>query len=193
MILTKQFLNERVSKLTKEKGKNAAEKQQELNEYDVFISYSRNDQEFALKVVKLLNTYGYKTYIDCIDSQLKKQKTINEDIAKRLVERMKKCKALLYLYSPSSSVSKWCQWEVGVFSGIKNFRCANLPIVDKKGEKYKNQEYLELYPHVEFGNNTNTNEDEFFVYEDDKTCITLKRWMNGAKFSKQRKDCKNGK
>ena len=181
MILTKKFLDEQ-----KQKGvlneSFYRHKPQELTEYDVFISYSWNDRQYAHMVEQLLKKCGYSAYVDFNDLTLNRA-DVSVDTAKRLVEKMKRCKGLLYLYSPSSSVSKWCPWEVGVFSGIKNFRCANLPIIDRD-ENYKNQEYLELYPYVEFAPTEETNEDEFWVCEDDDTYTSLNKWLNGAKPSK---------
>ena len=54
MILSKQFLNERVKDslrhaIFESKGEG------KLPEYDVFISYSWNDKKYAEKVVTLLN------------------------------------------------------------------------------------------------------------------------------------------
>lgn len=178
MILTKQFLNEQ-----KQKGilneSFARHKPQELNEYDVFISYSWNDRQYAHLVEQLLKKCGYSAYVDFNDLALNRS-NVSENTAKRLVEKMEKCKGLLYLYSPSSSVSKWCPWEVGVFSGIKNFRCANLPIIDKD-TNYKNQEYLEVYPYIDYATNTKTRREEFWICEDDDTYTTLKDWLNGGK------------
>ena len=178
MILTKQFLNESV-RLTNLNEALRFHKCQELSEYDVFISYSWHDREFAYKVETLLKNCGYSVYIDYNDLKLDR-KTVTEETAKRLVEKMKKCRGLLYLYSPSSSVSKWCPWEVGVFSGIKNFRCANLPLVDRQGENYKNQEYLELYPYVDYEKNKKTGIYDFWVCESENKYTTLKQWINGA-------------
>ena len=116
MILTKQFLNEKFpTRVLDESLKFCRAK--ELDSYDVFVSYSWHDRAFAYKVVKLLENCRYTVYIDYNDLKLDRS-NVSEDTAKRLVEKMKKCKGLLYLYSPSSSVSKWCPWEVGVFSGI---------------------------------------------------------------------------
>ena len=179
MILTKQFLNEQIrGKVLDENLK--FKKKQELDSYDVFISYSWNDRAYAYKVLKLLERCGYTAYVDFNDLKLDRAK-VDESTAKRLVEKMKKCKGLLYLYSPSSSVSKWCPWEVGVFSGIKNFRCANLPIVDKSTDEYKNQEYLELYPHIEYAKIAGKNEYDFWICESDEKYTSLKSWINGEK------------
>ena len=92
---------------------------------------------------------------------------------------MKKCKGLLYLYSPSSSVSKWCSWEVGVFSGMKSFRCANLPLVQNKSEDFKKQEYLEIYPYVDYEKIQDKEQYDFWVCESDKKYTTLRAWLNG--------------
>lgn len=179
MILTKQFLNEKVkTRILDENLK--FQKRQELDAYDVFISYSWNDRSFAYKVVELLENCGYTVYVDYNDLKLDRSK-VDEETAKRLVEKMKKCKGLLYLYSPSSSVSKWCPWEVGVFSGIKNFRCANLPIIDKTTDEYKNQEYLELYPYVEYEQVQGKDNYDFWICETDDKYVKLRQWINGEK------------
>ena len=179
MILSKQFLNERVKDslrhaIFESKGEG------KLPEYDVFISYSWNDKKYAEKVVTLLNECGYSAYIDYNDLRLDRS-NVSEETAKKLLDAMRKCKGLLYLYSPSSSVSKWCPWEVGVFSGIKNFRCANLPLVEKQNDEYKNQEYLELYPYIEYDKIQGSNKDEFWVCEDNTSYTTLRNWINGGK------------
>ena len=183
MILTKQFLNEQ-----KQKGvlneSFYRHKPQALNEYDVFISYSWNDRQYAHLVEQLLKKCGYSAYVDFNDLTLNRT-DVSVDTAKRLVEKMRKCKGLLYLYSPSSSVSKWCPWEVGVFSGIKNFRCANLPLVEVSGESFKGQEYLDIYPYVEYEKIKGKNEYQFWIFENSKTYTTLKDWLNGGKPSQR--------
>lgn len=177
MILTKQFLNENVRSLNLDETLRF-HRNQELPEYDVFISYSWHDREFAYKVEKLLKNCGYSVYIDYNDLKLDRN-AVTEETAKRLVEKMKKCRGLLYLYSPSSSVSKWCPWEVGVFSGIKNFRCANLPLVEKPGDNFKTQEYLELYPYVDYATNQANGYYDFWVCENENKYTTLRQWING--------------
>ena len=183
MILTKQFLNERVPQRILDENINFSQRK-ELDSYDIFLSYSWNDRSFAYKVVELLKSCSYTTYVDYSDSQLDRRH-VSEKTAKRLVEKMKKCKGLLYLYSPSSSVSKWCPWEVGVFSGIKNFRCANLPLVEVSGESFNGQEYLDIYPYVEYEKIKGKNEYQFWIFENSKTYTTLKDWLNGGKPSQR--------
>lgn len=120
MILSKQYLNESVQRrVLKENfynGMYLGAQRPERDQYDVFISYSWNDRAFADKVVQLLEHCDYSVYIDYNDKRLDRN-NVTEDTAKHIISQMNKCKGLLYLYSPSSSVSKWCPWEVGIFPG----------------------------------------------------------------------------
>lgn len=178
MILNKQFLNQTVTEKILKESYFFSQKE-EKSEYDIFISYSWNDREFAYKIVYLLEQCGYSTYVDYKDIKLDRA-VVNEDTARELALKMKKCKALLYLHSPSASVSKWCPWEVGYFSGIKNFRCANLPLTENAAENFKNQEYLEIYPFIDYEKGKLGGYD-FWVNDDDGNYVSLKQWINGKK------------
>ncbi len=179
MLLSKSYLNEQVQKRVLRED-STFQRRKELDSYDVFISYSWNDKSYADKVVQLLERCGYSVYIDYNDLRLDRA-NVSEDTANRLIAVMKKCKGLFHLYSPSASVSKWCPWEVGVFSGMKNFKCANLPLIDKPSDDFKKQEYLEIYPYVEYETHTNTQTYDFWICENDKKYTTLKAWLNGQK------------
>ena len=183
MILSKQFLNEQVQKRNlKENFRYDGlfyEKRQELAQYDVFVSYSWNDRSYADKIVQLLEQCGYTVYIDYNDKRLDRN-NVSEETAKRIIGEMKKCKGLLYLYSPSSSVSKWCPWEVGVFSGLKSFKCANLPLTQNSGDDFKKQEYLEIYPYVDYALIQNQNRYDFWVCESNSKYTSLRNWINGG-------------
>ena len=175
MILTKQFLNERVSKRVLDESINSSQRK-ELDSYDIFLSYSWNDRSFAYKVVELLKACGYTAYVDYSDTQLDRR-YVSEKTAKRLVEKMKKCKGLLYLYSPSSSVSKWCPWELGVSDGLKGRVCI-LPVMNSS---FKGQEYLGLYPYLDYERTQDKNRFEFWVNDqnDSQKYTSLRNWLNG--------------
>ena len=184
MILSKQYLNESVQKrVLKEnfyQGSYFGVKRPDRDQYDSFISYSWNDRTFADKVVQLLENCGYTVYIDYNDKRLDRN-NVTEETAQHILSQMNKCKGLLYLYSPSSSVSKWCPWEVGVFSGMKSFRCANLPLTQNRGDDFKKQEYLEIYPYIDYELIAEKTTYDFWVCESDKKYISLRNWLNGAK------------
>ncbi len=177
MILTKKYLNEQVQKnIILEHSAFSARIERDL--YDVFISYSWNDRAYADKIVQLLEKCGYTVYIDYNDYRLDRN-NVSKETAKCLINQMKKCKGLLHLYSLNASVSKWCPWEVGIFSGIKNFKCANLPLLDNNGDDFKKQEYLEIYPYVDYETTQKTLNYDFWVNESDNKYVSLKAWLNG--------------
>lgn len=182
MILSKQYLNQKVSSNLINENFKFQKTIVDSREYDIFISYSWNDKEYAYKIVYLLENCGYKVYVDYKDLKLDRHK-VSEKTARQLTLIMKKCKGLLYLHSPSASASKWCPWEVGYFSGIKDFHCANLPLIEKENDEFKNQEYLEIYPYIEYAKDSETQKFDFWVCDNnDKTNYTkLKRWINGSK------------
>lgn len=175
MTLSKAFLNKTFPQKVNQNA--FFSKRKELEEYDVFVCYNWNDRFFALKIVWLLEQCGYSVYIDSFDSKLNRQ-SVSKKTAERLFNIMKKSKGLLYVYSHSSAVSRWCAWEIGVFSGKKNFRCANLPIIETDNEEYKTQEYLELYPYIEYETIEGTQKYDFWVCDDTKYA-SLKEWVNG--------------
>lgn len=149
MLFTKQFLNEQVQKrIIKESVEYFTLRRQPLKEYDIFLSYSFNDAVFASAIVQILENQGFTVYIDLKDPNLDRN-DVNRETVERIADMMNQCKALLYIHSQSSKVSKWCPWELGYMSGKKNFRCATIPIINDK-EEYQHQEYLKIYPFVDY-------------------------------------------
>ena len=74
--------------------------------------------------------------------------------------------------------SKWCPWELGYFDGRKNERCCILPVMS--GSRFEGQEYLGLYPYIEYEKSNKTGKYEFWVNEQgsDKYII-LRQWLKG--------------
>lgn len=177
MIFTKRYLDEQVQKNVILEY-SALEKRLERSEDDVFISYSWKDRTYAHKIVQLLEKSGYTVYIDYNDYRLDRD-NVSKATAQCLISQMKKCKGLFHLYSPNASVSKWCPWEVGVFSGIKNFKCANLPLLDNSTDDFKKQEYLDIYPYVVYETVQNTSVYDFWVNESTNKYVKLRDWLNG--------------
>lgn len=185
MILTKKYLNELTQqRVIHDSVKFSKSSQDNQTSFDVFVSYSFSDKAYAIKVVNLLIKAGYKVYIDLFDSNLSRDK-VSKETARRIAIQMDKCKGLLYLHSKSASVSKWCPWELGYFSGKKNFRCASLPLKEYENDSFPNQEFLELYPYTDYVNEKDTGKGEFWINERETGKYTsLKSWLNGAKLVK---------
>ena len=150
------------------------------DKYDVFLSYSYSDKNFALIICALLIECDISVYIDLNDDYLDRD-DVGEETANRLAEIMNECRGLVYVHTPSAKMSKWCPWELGYMSGRSNFRCAVIPLIEDK-EEFPYQEYLSIYPFVDYEEDTKTNKYTFWVneYESDKY-VSLKGFVNGAK------------
>jgi tetratricopeptide (TPR) repeat protein len=72
----------------------------------VFVSYSRRDIAFADVLVLALEARGVEVIIDRRDLPLL------EEWQKELLGFIRKADAVVYVASPSSISSKWCNWEI---------------------------------------------------------------------------------
>ena len=180
--LSKQYLNELASKKNIDPDKIANgsfANKKKGDKYDVFLSYSYSDKRFALIIYDLLIKYGLSVYIDINDNSLNRD-NVNKKTAKRLAKIMDECRSLIYVHTSSAKASKWCPWELGYMSGIRNFRCAVMPLVEEN-EKFSNQEYLSLYPYVDYEKDEETKKCTFRVniFGSNKKYVGLKEFING--------------
>lgn len=145
--------------------------------YDIFLSYSNYNRAFAIDVVQLLEKNEFTVYIDLLDDRLDRD-SVSKETAKILFEEMDKSKALVYISSPNASVSKWCPWEIGYFSGKKNFKCATLPLVKEIDSEYKGQEYLGLYNRLVYNNAQDSEDKYFYIRDENNYSGTLRKWID---------------
>ena len=180
--LSKKYLNEYYSKnrklLESVKVNDSIASFKENEIYDVFLSYSYDDKEYAVKIYKMMKRAGYSVYIDIGDKKLDRD-DVNEETAKRIANIMNHSRSLVYVHTPSAKVSKWCPWELGYMSGRTKFRCAIIPLIEDK-EDFPHQEYLGIYPVVDYANYSNSSKYEFWVnkYRTNKY-VSLKEFING--------------
>ena len=73
----------------------------------VFISYSRDDLEFADQLVAALNAYGFECFID------RHGIPGGEEWKPRLGNLISEADTVVFVLSPTSARSKVCAWEVG--------------------------------------------------------------------------------
>lgn len=120
--------------------------------FDVFVSHSIKDAEIVLGAKSILERSGLSVYVDWIVDPHLDRTRVSGTTAKRLRERMRQCCSLMYLHSRYSTVSRWMPWELGFFDGV-NGNVAVLPVVPDAGSlSFAEQEYLEIYPKVDFIN-----------------------------------------
>lgn len=148
--------------LTKDQARAAAQRGENLfdqvaglesfshDRFDIFLSHSIKDQELVSGVRVLLEEKGYKVYIDWIEDEELDRQSVDKETAERLRQRMRNCSSLIYIATEQSSASKWMPWELGYFDGYKPGAVAVFPVVDNVRSVFHEQEYLGLYPVVEW-------------------------------------------
>lgn len=145
-------------------------------QYDLFFSHSFRDKELVIGVKVLFEKAGYKVYIDWMEDPQLDRSCVNENTAQLLKYRLKSCKALAYIATVNTPLSRWCPWELGLADGMLGKVCI-LPVMH---DDYKGQEYLRLYPYLEYAPHSNINTKDFFLYNqnDKEEGILLKSWID---------------
>ena len=78
-----------------------------MNEqFDIFLSYNISDSDVVKGIFYALSNMGFKVYLDCIvDANMKRNET-DKNTAKRIQQRLKNSKSLIYAQSPDAGKSK---------------------------------------------------------------------------------------
>lgn len=146
-------------------------------QYDIFLSYCFSDKDYAIKIVNLFEKHGYAVYIDLRDPKLSRSK-VDRKTVERISAIMNRCKSLVYVHTASATMSKWCPWELGYMSGKKNFRCATILLTEDK-EEFPRQEYLDIYPYIDFEKDTKGNYQFWANDLDSEAYVTFKDYIEG--------------
>jgi hypothetical protein len=135
-----------------------------LNAYDskttVFLSHKHKDLEEveeATGVIELLEDLGAKVYVDSMDNKMPEQ--TSGETAARIKEIIKYCDKFVLLATAKAIESYWCNWELGI-GDVHKFKknIAILPVKEKDqyNFEYKGNEYLQIYPHIDYEDGTNS-------------------------------------
>lgn len=114
----------------------------------------------------MLNSQGINVYIDWVNDrdQLRTELT-NKDTAKVIIERIKACKAMMYIHTEAGSASQWTPWELGYADAIDKKIC-----VLQIGEVTSRPAYLDIYDKAMI-------EDESVYAESDGSKIVIREWI----------------
>lgn len=132
----------------------------------VFLSHKHNDLEEDSEVrgvIELLQNLGAKVYIDSMDNSLPKQTT--GETAQRIKNIIEYCNKFILLATDKAIESYWCNWELGIGDVHKYIKhIAILPIKEKNtlDSSYKGNEYLQVYPKIEYHNAFTNRDGHFF-------------------------------
>ena len=141
---------------------------------DVFISYSHEDLAFVKDVIAFLfyAKGGLRAYADRLDATMNHEP--NLDTASTIKKKILSSQKVIFVASYESLKSPWCNWELGLSDGLKDFN--NVAILSAKtnnGRWHKN-EYLLRYPLITFNEKSQSFE---VVSQADGSKATLIDWI----------------
>lgn len=91
--------------------------EQNIKNYDYFISHSSKDSKIVQELILRLNSEGKNVYCDWIsDSDYLKRNLVREATLKVIEKRLEQSKAVLFVHSKHSTESVWCKYELNYFS-----------------------------------------------------------------------------
>lgn len=148
--------------------------------FDVFLSHSFADAETVLGVVAHLEALGHVVYVDWVVDRELDRSRVSPSTAAQLRKRMDQCDTLLYLHSEHSPHSKWMPWELGYFDAA-NGNVAILPVVRGDATQgFKGQEYLGIYPYVDFTGLGASSSGLLFIHQDPRRYELFDVWRRSA-------------
>lgn len=150
----------------------------------VFISYSRKDMAFADRLVTALEARELDVSIDRRDLPLL------EEWQRELIGSIRAADAVVFLVSPSSIMSKWCEWEVAQVTSL-NKRLAPVvvqPVTEDIPEAIRKINFLYFTPPNEFEDQADKlaaalNTDIGWVKEHTRLGERARRWEEGRRAS----------
>lgn len=112
--------------------------------FDLFLSHSSKDVDALLRLKTMLNAKGINVYIDWVNDREQLSRSLtNKDTAKVIMERIKSCKAMMFVNTEASLQSQWTPWELGYAHALGRKIC-----VLQLGEVNNTPAYLEIYDKV---------------------------------------------
>ena len=147
--------------------------------FDVFLSHSSAEPEAILVGIKdLLEEQGLSVYVDKYSDPQLVPDNVTPETANLLRERMRNSGSLLYVYSQHSKKSRWMPWELGFFDGLKGV-VGVVPVTQNQEEKFKGEEYLNLYPYVDVAPEKVTKRDQLWINRAHNIYAGLAPWAKG--------------
>jgi hypothetical protein len=126
----------------------------------IFLSHKHDDLKDLQGVMGALKDLGAKVYIDSMDNKMPNH--TSGETALRIKEIIKYCDKFIILATDKAIESYWCNWELGIGDIHKYVEHIAILPMKEKGEgdyKYKGNEYLQIYPSIDYENGTGTYKD----------------------------------
>lgn len=145
--------------------------------YDLFVSHSFRDKELVIGLLQLFTKAGYTVYVDWISDSTLDRGNVTPETAALIRQRIRQSKGTAYIATSNSNTSKWCPWELGVSDGMKGRVCI-LPVMESI---FKGQEYLGLYPYLDYANVAGEYRSDFWITDQKHNWkkVRLRDWLRG--------------
>jgi TIR domain len=150
-IIQESFINESLNEVRSFNVKTAYS-----SKPTIFLSHKHDDLKDLQGVMGKLQELGAQIYIDSMDNKMPYQ--TSGDTALRIKEVIKYCNKFVLLATDKAIESYWCNWELGIGDTYKYIdHIAILPMKEKGtyDHNYKGNEYLQIYPAINYEDGTN--------------------------------------
>jgi hypothetical protein len=95
-------------------------KEQQLKNFDYFISHSSKDSSTVQRIISYQNEKGMNIFCDWInDADYLKRNLLCASTLEVIKERLEQSKAIIFVQSLNSINSKWCKYELNYFEQFK--------------------------------------------------------------------------
>lgn len=140
---------------------------------EVFISHSRSDKTFVMKVLAFLkySKGGIGGYVDWRDASM--PSVTNAETAMQLKARIESARKVIYVVTNESLKSVWCSWELGFADKAKGTSQIAILAIKPNNGKWKNNEFLQQYPWITYDIKT----DLFQVHLVNGDTLPLYDWI----------------
>ena len=119
--------------------------------FDVFLSYSKKDMDAVVPIIKFIESFGVKVYIDPNGRDYPDENSAGLFDIKE--QQIKKCRKFIALVTKESqSVSRWIPWELAFAEKVKSLE--NIAMITKSVSfsipDWPDNEYFGFYPKIYF-------------------------------------------
>ena len=124
-----------------------------IHKLSVFLSHKHDELEHLERVRYLLEKLHTSVYVDWVDPAM--QHPTDRKTAEALKDKIKKYDKFIFIASDAAIDSEWCNWEIGFGDAHKyeQDKIALFPI-KQDDRKWTGNEYLQLYPSIEYFDGT---------------------------------------
>ena len=125
----------------------------ELSNVNVFVSHKHTDRLELQAVKRILEECGARPYVDWLDPSMPKE--TRGETAAMLKQKILHCDKFIFVATQGALDAPWCNWEIGYGDSKKSETDAlSLFAIKDDDGTWRGNEYLQLYPVVEFEDGT---------------------------------------